>query len=123
MSLAASELEGAAERAGLGQQSSNAGRELWRGAAATRGTGGGLGERGLLGRRLWAEGTRDPGHTPGLLEWHWDPQDGTRALVKPPRPSGWHRASEPRLHPCAAKDCPLWAPGAAPRTGRPVHGP
>lgn len=97
VTLAALELEGAPDRAGLGQQSSKAGKELWEGSSCLRGTGGDLGEGGLLGRRLWAGGTLGPcagtralGMALGPLEQHWDPWNGTGIFKKLLGPSGRH---------------------------------
>lgn len=98
MTLAASELERALDRAGLGQQSSNAGKELLRGATATGGDGRGLGgtrppgkealgwgHTGTLGRHQgpW-EGAEVLGMALGPSRKYWDPQDFTTALLKPP---------------------------------------
>lgn len=70
----------------------NAGKELREESSCDTG-----GQEGTCGNMasgdrssgLWAHW--DPGQTPGpfgrapvLLEWHWDPQEGTRALEKPP---------------------------------------
>lgn len=90
MILAAAELEGAPDIAGLAQQSSNAVMELCEGSSCHRG-----GQEGTWGNvACWEGGS---GLTPGLLRGHrglgmaqgpsrkrWDPQDGTRTVVKPP---------------------------------------
>lgn len=67
MTLAASELERALDRAGLGQQSSNVGKELLRGATATGGD-----ERGLEGTRPLGKEALGWGHT-GTLGRHQGP--------------------------------------------------
>lgn len=78
-----------------------------------------MGKHGLLGRRLWAEGTLGPwadtralGRELEPLEWLWDPRRDTGTLRMAPDPLRSHCDHRDgttlqgcsRAHPCMAKN-------------------
>lgn len=84
VTLAALELEGAPDRAGLGQQSSKAGKELWEGSSCLRGD-----RRGPGGRRPVGKEALGWGHT-GTVRRHQGPWNDTGTLGTALGPLEWH---------------------------------